>query len=452
MKVFYFVWILITFFSCETLAQVTVSPNSVRTHEELINRYIDEQYLTGAMVSTINGSEIQHQSYGTKIFGQDLRADVNTIYEIGSISKVFTGIILASLIVDGVVKDSDHIGEFIIEVASLDIGKITLKELATHTSGLPRMPNNFNPADSSNPFADYTEEKLLEFMLSHTPSPHPTEFSWDYYSNLGMGILGFALTRATNRTYEDLLAEYITVPLNMPDTAVTLNSDQQLRFASAHSSALFVKSQWDLDVLAPAGGIRSTAKDMVKFIQSNMNPDQTSISAALKLTQQIHATSKDGAHIGYAWSIKDHEDGLMIEHNGLTGGFSAQAGFLKGGGKGAVLLKNTAAETLCFSEVTYGPKDCSIDFGFQASEENLLAYQGVYVGEASGLTFEIVKRAHHLAYLIPDRGESYALTTTSETEFNLWKMAFFEFNRDELGSVNNFKFTQGGYTERFIKK
>ena len=204
--------------------------------DPVVSAYISSERNVGAIVGAIDRNNQANWSYGTLEIGKEKPISADTLFEIGSISKVFTGIILASLANEGVVSLNDKISKYLNDLP-LTTAEITLVELSTHTSGLPRLPNNFNPIDIKNPYADYTEDLLLKFIRNFIPEKHPTEFDLKYYSNVGVGLLGYILTMASKKTYEELLKENITRPLGMNDTAVSLNEDQLKRFALGHDTA-----------------------------------------------------------------------------------------------------------------------------------------------------------------------------------------------------------------------
>ena len=140
--------------------------------------------------------------------------------------------------------------------------EITLLDLATHSSGLPRFPANMNPADNANPFADYTEEQLYAFLSGYVLPRNPGE---QYeYSNLGMALLGHALARRSGKPYEALVVDRVLTPLKMRDTRISLTPALQRRFTPGHDASLALQKAWDLPTLAGSGAFRSTARDMVE--------------------------------------------------------------------------------------------------------------------------------------------------------------------------------------------
>ena len=209
--------------------------------------------------------------------------DGDTVFEIGSITKVFTGILLAQAVLNGEVKLDDPISMYLPEgvtAPEYEGRSITLLDLATHTSGLPR--ESFHPRDESNPYADYTMDQMYVFLSGYRLTRAPgSSFK---YSNYGFGLLGNLLVRRAGQAdYEALLLERITRPLGMDSTRIELTPEMLSRLATPHLSYSVVTSNWDIPTLAGCGAIRSTANDMLKFLAANMGMTETGLQPALQL-------------------------------------------------------------------------------------------------------------------------------------------------------------------------
>lgn len=272
--------------------------------------------------------------------------DGRTIFEIGSISKVFTATILADMVSKGEVSLDDPAEKYLPAGARMPERsgrKITLRDLATHSSGLPRLPDNMpfgNPAD---PYADYTERLLLDFLGRY-------QLTRDIgsnveYSNVGFGLLGYLLGRAASTDYATLLRQRITGPLVMRDTVIILSPEQQARFAQGHDQYMRSAAPWTLPALAGAGAIRSTADDMMVFLRAMMDP-KSPIAPAMKIaTAAQRPMGPAGQEIGLAWMIsKPVDDRQILLHNGGTGGFRAMMVLEPARRRGAVVLTNGAVE------------------------------------------------------------------------------------------------------------
>ena len=223
----------------------------------------------------------------------------DSIFEIGSITKTFTGLILSQMVEQGKVKFDDPVRELLPPgtVEKPTGREITLLDLVTQHSGLPRMPDNFKPTDAANPYADYHAANLYAFLAKHgVARPDTTEF---LYSNLGFGLLGQALSVRAGKPYPALLEEEVLKPLGMDDTAVELTPAQHARFIPGHTADHRPAHAWDLDALAGAGAIRSTAPDMLIYLEANLHPEKIktkdawpaakTIVAALAQSHELHA-------------------------------------------------------------------------------------------------------------------------------------------------------------------
>ena len=196
------------------------------------------------------------------------------------------------------------------------------------------------PADPNNPYADYRAENLYQFLGKHgVAKPDKPAF---LYSNLGMGLLGQALANRAEASYAELLKRLVLDPLKLSDTAIDLSPDQQRRFIAGYSAALQPAHSWELDSLAGAGAIRSTADDMLKYLEANLAPQQFagSMSAALARSQVPLADVGPDKRIAYAW-IYEAKTGSYW-HNGGTGGFASYAFFNPKGKYAAIVLVNVA--------------------------------------------------------------------------------------------------------------
>ncbi len=264
-------------------------------------------------------------------------------FEIGSITKTFTGVMLADMVVRGEVKLDDPVRLYLpesVKVPAFEGREITLVDLATHTSGLPRMPSNFRPKDGSNPYVDYSVDNLYEFLSSHELRRRPG--SKMVYSNLGVGLLGHVLGRRTGKDYETLLRERVLEPLEMHETVLRIGPKFRSRLALGHDPDGETVAGWDFtDGNAAAGAIKSTMPDMLKYLKANMNPDSTPLAEAIKLSHKPAGDPEGtGGKVGLGWMINPTTGGIW--HNGGTGGYRSFLGFMPEQNVGVVVLCNTA--------------------------------------------------------------------------------------------------------------
>ena len=265
-------------------------------------------------------------------------APERVVFEIGSITKVFTGLLLAQAALEGKVGLDDPIAKHLPADLALDpaVAAITLAQLASHTSGLPRLPDNLAPADPGDPYADYTEERLFDFLRRHRPSG-PAPDAGDY-SNLGFGLLGHILVRVEGVGFEELVRRRITGPLGMDDTVVALDSDRRSRLATPHSGTTAV-SLWGLGALPGAGALRSTAADLAKFVQALLD-DRSPLAPAWRLVREPRARMGRSGQVGLGVFLSRRGEDVVYSHGGGTGGFRTHLELTPATRSGTVVLVN----------------------------------------------------------------------------------------------------------------
>jgi serine-type D-Ala-D-Ala carboxypeptidase/endopeptidase len=253
--------------------------------------------------------------------------------------------------------------------------QITLGELATQHSGLPRMPSNFLPTDPANPYADYDAAKLKAFLAVYE-LPRDPDASYEY-SNLGFGLLGYALAQLDHTTYGALASEAILKPLGMTMSGTAFTDAMRTRLAPGHDADGKAVKNWDLDALAGAGGIRSTVNDMLRYLKANIGIDQSPLAAAMKLAQRPRGDMTKTARIGLAWMTTDRG---IVWHNGMTGGYASFLGFTANGQRGVVILTNAAASTddLGFATLDSGAPLAPTHKAIVLSGASLDDYVGTY--------------------------------------------------------------------------
>ncbi len=332
--------------------------------DEVVLPFINTNKSVGFSVGIIRGEDSAVFGYGRVSLDNGRQPDGDTIYEIGSITKVFTALLLAYMTENGRVNPADSIGQFLplsVQVPIYDNTEIKLVDLASHMSGLPRIPSNLNNFKDyltldfvKNPYASYTPSRLYTFLSKHTLKNRPgTQYS---YSNLGMGLLGHILARSQTKTYEDMVVSYICNQLGMNDTRITLSPDQKTRLAQgyqgvssiSHLRLSFPAKNWDIPTLSGAGALRSTVNDLIKFLSANMGITQTPLNTSMDTTQIARHKIKSNMSIAMGWHIQepDSQDDAIIWHNGGTGGYSSYMGFNKKHRIGVVILSNSASRVV----------------------------------------------------------------------------------------------------------
>ena len=313
--------------------------------QQILKDAVDNRRTVGIVVGIIDSNGKNIYSYG-KTASDGRNVDGDTVFEIGSTTKTFTATLLADMVKRGLVGLDDPVAKYLpksVKMPSRGGKEITLLDLATHRSGLPRMPANTNPAQPLYPFADYTAEKLFEFLSNYT-LPRDIDASYEY-SNLGAGLLGEVLARKAGKSYGALLTERILRPLDMNSTGIVLRPEMSARLAMGHSQNLMPVKNWDFDVLAGCGAIRSTVTDMLKYVAAYMGLKTSPLLSAMAMAQQeLKDTGTPNLGIGLAWHICKLPNAVIVWHNGETIGYHSFVGFDLKQGMGIVVLSNCKSD------------------------------------------------------------------------------------------------------------
>ena len=341
---------LACFFWCSAHAApqattVAAAPSDTEIRRILEERIDVQKQGVGIVVGVIDSRGRRVVAYGALEKGDKRLLDGDTIFEIGSITKVFTALLAADMAQRGEVKLDDPIQRYLpatVKIPERGGKQITLTDLATHTSGLPRMPENVRPNDPSRPYVDYTVEALYSFLSSYELR---RDIGIKYvYSNLGFGLLGLGLAQRAGMDYEKLVVTRICDPLGMKSTRVTLSESLRQRFAAGHSSDLVTVPEWDIPSLAGAGALRSSANDLLTFLSAMMGYTANPLAAAQKATLSVRRpTGAPFMETGLGWDIDQRGGAEIISKGGATAGYNTFIGFSPRTGVGVVALANTSA-------------------------------------------------------------------------------------------------------------
>jgi len=358
---------------------ISIQPDTHMNIQNLLEEYLEDTGTPGAAVAYIEQGKTQLFCSGNMALnGKSVTED--TIFEIGSISKVFTTLALMDMVSRKEVNLDDPIEKYLPEMRcpELDGKKITLRHLATHTSGIPRMPNNFSPKDPSNPYHDYTAQCMYDYLQSCTLSGVPGDkFE---YSNIGMGLLGHILSIQSKKSYEELIQTLIKKQLNMPNTMVRVNETRKANFSTGHHLMQPV-SYWDLTGFAGAGALRSNIRDMANFLAANMGVLKSPLNQTMQNCHENQFYPMPGFAVGFGWMLSNSNSAEVIWHNGGTGGFRSYLGFNPKTQKGIVILSNSSDDWPDeFAQLMLDPdyKRPVIDKKLANSPEYLKQFAGSY--------------------------------------------------------------------------
>jgi|SRR6185312_5076966 D-alanyl-D-alanine-carboxypeptidase/D-alanyl-D-alanine-endopeptidase len=319
-------------------------PTDAEIRQILVDRIDTQHQSVGIVVGIITPEGRRIISYGHLNQGDARTLNGDTVFEIGSVTKVFTSLLLADMVQHNQVALDDPVAKYLppsVKMPQRNGRSITLVDLATHTSGLPRLPTNMHPKDPANPYADYSVEQLYEFLSTYQLT---RDIGSRYeYSNLSGGLLGHVLARRAGKDYEALVLSEVCAPLGMKSTTITLTPQMKARLAVGHDAGLQQVENWDLPTLAGAGALRSTANDLLTFLAANLGFTQTPLAPAMAAMLKTRRPVGGGLEVALGWHIFTSNGKEIIWHNGGTGGYRSFIGFDPKTRVGVVALSN--AET-----------------------------------------------------------------------------------------------------------
>jgi len=307
--------------------------------------YVQKANTVGLSIGIIKNGVVHTYNYGETTTGNGQMPDANSIYEIGSITKTFTATLLAYYVDEGKIKLTESITKYLPDSVATNKGlnKITLEMLSNHTSGLPRLPDNFefHSSDPYNPYKDYTKQHLYQYLKTCKLNSKPGETY--AYSNLGVGLLGTILEQVSGKSFEEMVKEIICTPLDMQNTSQHLSYNQKQHFVTVYNEDGKTTSPWTFNTLAPCGALRSTINDLLLYVKANMTKSDTKLPRAFDLTHQV--TFNKDAKLGLAWHTIVANGIEYYFHDGGTYGCSSFMAFNIEKGLAVVILSNSATST-----------------------------------------------------------------------------------------------------------
>ena len=402
------------------------------------------------VIAVIDGRDSAVYGFGRAQAGKPAKAeakpDADTVYQIGSVTKTMTGLLLADAVAAGKATFDEPVATLLpgYTVPAFDGKAISLLDLATHYSSLPRLPDNFAPANPANPYADYTEAKQRQFLAAYRlPYAPGTKFD---YSNIGYAVLGTALAARAGSSYEALLQSRIAVPLGMRSTSNQPTHGMLARLAPGHLLSGEPAPAWDLNVVAPAGGVYSSARDMVAYLQAYMFKPLRPYALAIK-PQRPLAPGSD-IHIGLAWLLQQQQGLSYAWHSGQTGGYTSYAAFTTDGKRGVVVLTNTArsVDALGLSALLPGtplPPLKKPPAAIAVPRATLAEYVGEYPSGAE-FTLSVTLGKAGLEAAGTGVGSAPLFASAKDQFFFRAIDAELAFTRDAAGKITGAVLTQGG--------
>lgn len=410
----------------------------------LLKERVDTKETPGIVVGIFENGKTTYYAYGVAQIDSQKPVDSKTLFEIGSITKTFTTTELALLVTRDRVKLTDPIQKFLppnVIAPSRNNQLITFADLAKARSGLPRLPSNMKPADAQNPYIDYTEDKLFEFLPTYSLL---RDIGSQYeYSNLGMGLLGVLVSRIERKTYQALITEDILKPLQMNSTFLNMPDKQYPNLAQGYTGTQPTKAwTWnDNSSMQGAGGLLSNAEDMIKYLKANLETNDSELARAMRLAHEPKADAGKEMEIGLGWHLR----GDIVWHNGGTGGFRTFAGLNPKKNKAVIVLTNstTGADDLGFHLIDPSLPLKTIRRPVEVPVATLQSYVGTYELTPQ-FKIEITRNGSQL--FAQATGQlAFEIYPESETKF-FYKVvvADIQFSKDQKNEVDKLTLFQNG--------
>lgn len=329
-----------TFFKCALalialcLAVGAHSTESRNVIESGLKDAVESGRVLSGVGAIVSGGDARHFGVGRLGPEKGTGPDAATSYQIGSISKAFTNLLLAEMVAAGTVEYETTVAELIggdVEFANSAVGEITLLELATHTSGLPRLPPNLAIDDPADPYADYGEEELLA-ALAATRAGQPLGDSYAY-SNFGAGLLGYLLGRAHGEGYRAAMVSLVLDPLGLSDSGFEAHTEAAISYNGEE-----VVPAWRFDAMAAAGALWSTAADMARLARIQLGHEPLGLDYDTDESRRAVASADAGHSVSPVWHVAETPDGPVYWHNGSTVGYRSFFGFRPATDEAVVLL------------------------------------------------------------------------------------------------------------------
>ncbi len=300
--------LFLTVCSFATAAQI---PQQVKTE---IEQRVKHDINPSIVVGFYQNGQAEYYTAGLNNKQHSSQVTANSVYEIGSITKTFTSLLLAQMVADKKLKLNDAIQDYWPQPFSLlDANQqpITFKQLATHTSGLPRLPNNMMPF-AKDPYATYDRSMLIKAVNTTKPGPAGNDYA---YSNFAVGLLGETLALVENQSFNDLVQQNILKPMQLKQTYMLLEQVPEELLVQGYNGKK-ASNAWNFKALAAAGSIRSSIQDLLMYGVNHLTFNPEGLKPAMQLAMKTHFQNNNST-VGLGWHINDG----IYWHNGGTGGF-----------------------------------------------------------------------------------------------------------------------------------
>lgn len=427
------------------------------TLQRIIRERVESGRSAGIVLGVIDSAGVQHVVSWSRS-GLTDPLDENSIFEIGSITKVFTGVLLAEMAQRGEVQLEDPASAYLpvhVSLPERNGRQIRLVDLSTHASSLPNSRGSHRPADPTNPYADYSLQDMYDF-LSNVQLQRDIGSGYEY-SNLGAALLGHMLENRADARYADLLRERILSPLEMNDTGIELSHRMAQHLVPGHDASLNPTRNWDFAAFAPAGALRSSMKDMLTFLAANLRAPASRLGAAISDSHRARFNINPYASVALGWHHLTEKSDTVIWHPGETGGYHAFIGFNPLKNVGVVILSNsrTRVDDIGFhllmnnSPLEDVPAHIASRKEVRVDPESLKQFVGLYEFDPETQLRVIVENGR--LFGIHKFGK-VQLHPESETSFFLYESdTQIRFERNQRGEVTGLIELEAGKESRAVK-
>jgi CubicO group peptidase (beta-lactamase class C family) len=311
--------------------------------DAILQPFMFKSQTVGLSIGILKNGKTSFYNYGETKKGNGQMPSSKNLYEIGSITKTFTGLLLAKAVIEKKISLNDPVNKYLPkDIPVIKFGNDTLKiiHLSNHTSGLPPLPGNLDLQNNlSNPYKNYDATKLFTFLKTATLAQKPgVKFE---YCNLGVGLLGTILEKVNKISFEKMVTNFICAKAGMDATKQLLTKKDSALFVQGYDGNISVQGQWDFKALGGAGCLRSNAEDMLKYAVLNFSSNDKVLLQAIELSHTL-TFNRDGEKIGLNWFIRELGWGNILFHNGGTGGYHSFLAINRKTKNAIIILSNTA--------------------------------------------------------------------------------------------------------------
>jgi CubicO group peptidase (beta-lactamase class C family) len=327
----------------KTATDNKLSSETDKKIDVILQSFMFKSQTVGMSIGILKDGKTSFYNYGETKKGNRQMPSAKNLYEIGSVTKTFTGLLLAKAVIEKKISLNDPVNKYLPkDISVIKFGNDTLKiiHLANHTSGLPPLPDNLDLNNNlSNPYKNYDAAKLYAFLKTATlPQKPGVKFE---YCNLGVGLLGTILEKVNKMPFEKIVTNFICAKAGMSATKQLLTKKDSALFTQGYTETIDAQGQWDFKALGAAGCLRSNAEDMLKYAVLNLDSKDVVFQKAIKLSHQPTFEEKN-QKVGLNWFIQNWGWGSILFHGGETGGYKSFLSINPKTKNAVVILSNTA--------------------------------------------------------------------------------------------------------------